>query len=223
MKYNILYVEDDPVIGEVIEEYLKTAGYHVHRYLNGNEALSAFAAERFDLAILDIMLPDTDGIDILKHLRTSDPDIGIIMLSALDDEGTQLHAFNGLCDDYIVKPVSGILLLKRVETILRRTARPATPHPDGLSLDTAAYAFYEDGQKVPLTVTEYLILAALYKRPGKVFTRAELLNLVYDTEYYGSDRVIDSHIKNIRKKLRTDIIETVIGLGYRRKESYETE
>ncbi|MDO5715336.1 MAG: response regulator transcription factor [Tissierellia bacterium] len=215
MAYKILYLEDDETISEVICEYLKIANYQVTHCLTGKEALESFEKDQYHLVILDIMVPDVDGMEVLKQIRKKNASVGIIMVSALGDEKTQLESFSLTCDDYIIKPISAILLLKRIETILRRTVSPHQQRLPGLTIDKEGYTFYEDGKKLPLTLTEYLLLEAFYENPHKVFTRNELLCRIYGEDYFGSDRVIDSHIKNLRKKVRRDVILTVVGLGYR--------
>lgn len=218
-KIKVLFLEDDEVIRDVTVEYLKLADYEVTVCENGNEAVSLFCGGSFDFVILDIMVPGISGLEVLKKIRGTDENTGVIMMSALGDEKVQIESFTAMADDYIIKPASPILLLKRMETILRRSARSMKEDSTaGIRIDREGYKIFENGKKVDFTLTEYLLFTALYDRREKVFTRDELLDEVYGTDYFGSDRVIDSHIKNMRKKLAGSYIETVIGVGYRWKE-----
>ncbi len=286
----ILYLEDDEIIGTVTREYLKIAGYDTEWILDGKEALERFIKDRnYDIVILDIMVPGIDGVKVLQEIRRIDRKVGIIMLSVLGDEKTQLETMDLLTDDYIIKPVPPVLLIKRIEAILRRispkqnscsedgdnvnqasrttptdsatpttlgnsatpttpatpitpdnsatpttpaapsnSAQPATPTDSAgsaarLVIDEEGSRFLENGKDVGLTITEYAILEIFYKNRKKVYTRAELLDIIYDQSYYGSDRVIDTHIKNLRKKLEGNYIRTMVGLGYRWNNRVENE
>ena len=174
--------------------------------------------KKFDAAVLDIMVPGKNGFEVLAYIRSHIPDMAVIMLTALDDEKTQVQAFNLYADDYIIKPVSPIILLKRMETVLRRTAgvvQPKdTPVQRGIYLQQEAYCAYYRGEKLPLTLSEYLLLQALYEKPNMVFTREQLILRIFIEDYIGNDRIIDAHVKNLRKKLPIPCIKTVIGVGY---------
>lgn len=216
--YQILFLEDEPVIREVLKEYMTISGYEVTTAENGEEAVRLLEQQKFDAAVLDIMVPGIDGFEVLRHIRSHTPDMAVIMLTALDDEKTQVQAFNLYADDYIIKPVSPIILLKRMETVLRRTAglkQSKKEEPNrGICLQQEAYAAYYQGEKLPLTLSEYLLLSALYEEPNRVFTREQLILRIYNEDYIGNDRIIDAHVKNLRKKLPTACIKTVIGVGY---------
>lgn len=144
------------------------------------------------------------------------------MLTALEDEKTQVKAFNLYADDYVIKPVSPIILLKRMETILRRTRKNDTEkdmqqdglRQRGLYLKEEAYCAYYQDKKLPLTLSEYLLLQTLFKEPNRVFTREQLILRIFNEDYIGNDRIIDAHVKNLRKKLPVPCIKTVIGVGY---------
>lgn len=216
--YQILFLEDEPVIREVLKEYMTISGYEVTTAENGEEAVRLLEQQKFDAAVLDIMVPGIDGFEVLRHIRSHTPDMAVIMLTALDDEKTQVQAFNLYADDYIIKPVSPIILLKRMETVLRRTAgltqsKKEEPHR-GICLQQETYAAYYQGEKLPLTLSEYLLLSALYEEPNRVFTREQLILRIYNEDYIGNDRIIDAHVKNLRKKLPTACIKTIIGVGY---------
>ncbi|MDE7310400.1 MAG: response regulator transcription factor [Eubacterium sp.] len=216
--YRILFLEDEPTIREVLKEYMAISGYEVTTAERGDQALKLLEQHTFDGAVLDIMVPGIDGFEVLRHIRDSLPDMAVIMLTALDDEKTQVQAFNLYADDYIIKPVSPIILLKRMETVLRRTAAGAHKNEPkeqrGLTLQQEAYCAYYQGTKLPLTLSEYLLLQVLYEEPNRVFTREQLILRIFNEDYIGNDRIIDAHVKNLRKKLPVACIKTVIGVGY---------
>ncbi len=213
----VLFLEDEPTIREVLSEYMKLSGYQVTEIGRGDEAVSLLRENTYDIAVLDVMVPGADGFEVLQYIREHCPQTAAIMLTALDDEKTQIKAFNLYADDYVIKPVSPIILLKRMETILRRTMYPAAkdrPAAERLYLDEQAYSAYYEGGKLPLTLSEYLLLLTLYKEPGRVFTREQLILHIFNEEYIGNDRIIDAHVKNLRKKLPVNCIRTIIGVGY---------
>ena len=219
----ILFLEDEPTIREVLAEYMKMQRYEVTEACDGDEAVALLKSQNFDLAVLDIIVPKRSGLEVLTYIRQEYPDMAVIMLTALDDEQTQVKAFNAYADDYVIKPVSPLILLKRMETILRRTTHNRTSPgikdqtdraEQGLSIDQDAYQAYYDGQALPLTLSEYLLLSTLYQEPQRVFTREQLILRIFNEEYIGNDRIIDAHVKNLRKKLPMNLIKTVIGVGY---------
>ena len=136
------------------------------------------------------------------------------MLTALDDIGTQVSAFNKFADEYLVKPVSPIILIKRIETLLRRI-KPNVLITHEFIMDEESYTVYVDEEEIPFTLSEFLILQMLYKNKNKVLSREQLIMGAFNEDYIGNDRIIDAHIKNIRKKLGKDYIKTVIGIGYK--------
>ena len=213
---NILILEDQQTMREILAEYIKTAGYTVYEAEDGQQAIDILDKEDISLAVLDIMVPKINGIDVLKHIHATRP-IPTIMLTALEDEQMQITAFNAMADDYVIKPASPIILIKRIEAILRRGKQQSSEHK-GLYLDKKAYMVSYNGQDLHLTVSEFLLLNALYEARGKVLNREQLIYAIYENDYFGSDRVIDSHVKNIRKKLPEDLIITVSGVGYKFKE-----
>ena len=213
----ILFLEDEPTIREVLTEYMKMQNYEVTGAEDGRQAIEKLEQETFDMAVLDIMVPRTSGLEVLDIIRGQYPDMAVIMLTALDDEPTQVKAFNAYADDYVIKPVSPIILLKRMETILRRVQRSANNQgqpPEGLTIQTEAYRAYYSGQPLELTLSEYLLLQALYEEPNRVFTREQLILRIFNEDYIGNDRIIDAHVKNLRKKLPKNYVKTVIGVGY---------
>ncbi|HHX68573.1 MAG: response regulator transcription factor [Miniphocaeibacter sp.] len=220
MKAKILFMEDELNIREVLSEYMNMAGMEVVAVESGEEAMEKLNTDMFDIAILDIMVPKISGLEVLNYIKEKNIEIGIIMLTALGDEKTQLEAFNNYADDYIVKPISPILLLKRIETLLRRLNynKAKEDYKNGLYINKDKYQAYYNEKSLELTLTEFLILDCLYEYPERVFSREQLIYKIFNEDYIGNDRVIDTHIKNLRKKLPRNYIRTVIGIGYSFKE-----
>ncbi len=218
----ILFLEDEKMIREVLSEYMVVAGHEVIPCGRGDEAIKLLQEETaFDLAVLDIRVPGASGLEVLKQIKTQIGDnAGVIMLTAYDDVNTQLEAFNFMADDYITKPASPIILIKRIEAVLRRTGKRSYGESgSGFIVDEGEYRAYYRGENLGLTVSEFVLMKTLKDHPGRVFGRDQLINIIFDEEYVANDRIIDAHVKNLRKKLPFDCIETVIGLGYRwRKE-----
>lgn len=210
----ILFMEDEPTIREVLAEYMKMQDYEVTEASDGEEAVECLNNETYDLAVLDIMVPKKNGLEVLNDIRSRFPDMAVIMLTALGDEQTQVRAFNAYADDYVIKPVSPIILLKRMETILRRASRMARIEENGLVIKKDSYQVFYNGKMLELTLSEFLLLQALYEEPKRVFTREQLILRIFNEDYIGNDRIIDAHVKNLRKKLPENCIRTVIGVGY---------
>ena len=184
---------------------------------DGVEALSLFAQQTFDLILLDLMLPKIDGFGVCELIRQQSP-VPILMLTALDGEQEQLRGFGLNIDDYVTKPFSMPVLLEKLRVILRRSgsaaAQSCVRYRDVLlKLDEREALL--GGRPLELTAREFDLLHTLLAVPGRVFTREMLLSRLWGYDFYGDDRVVDSHIKNLRRKLGRDYIETVRGLGYR--------
>ena len=213
-------MEDEKNIREVLVEYLKVSGATTFEAEDGNEAVEILKGEDIDVAVLDIMVPGMSGIDVLSFIRKNPKtkNIGVIMLTALDDIGTQVSAFNNFADEYLVKPVSPIILIKRIETLLRRI-KPQVLVNHEFIMDDESYTVFVDGEEIPFTLSEFLILQMLYENKNKVLSREQLIMGAFNEDYIGNDRIIDAHIKNIRKKLGKDYIKTVIGIGYKFSEN----
>lgn len=209
---NILVIEDEKNINEIICEYLKENGYQVFSSFDGEEGIDIIKQEKIDIAIIDIMLPKLDGYGVLKYIYENNLESGTIMLTCLDDIDSQLAAFDLYADDYMTKPVEMRLLMKRIESLLRRMKKFIKK--DGLILLEDSYQVLYNGKEVKLTLSEYLILEALFKNKNRVLTRENLISYIYDDLYLGSDRIIDVHINSIRKKIPVKCIKTVIGIGY---------
>ncbi len=213
----VLFLEDEPVISEVLSEYMKQQGYEVYPAADGEAAIQVLEQECFQFAVLDIMVPEKSGLEVLAYIRGKNLKMPVIMLTAIGEEQTQLQAFNLYADDYVIKPVSPLILLKRMETILRRSGYvdDSSHKTTGLSVQGEAYQAFYDGKSLGLTVSEFLLLDTLYQKPERVFTREQLILRIFNEDYIGNDRIVDAHVKNLRKKLPYNCIKTVIGAGYR--------
>ena len=213
----ILIVEDEFDIRELLEAYLTNEGYKVIAAEDGEEALERFHDGNPDLVLLDLLLPGLDGFQVCRAIR-EESDLPVIMLTALGSEQSELKGFDLRVDDYIAKPFSMPVLLRRVEAVLRRTmkspaARKLTHR--SLSLDLDGYKAAVNGETIELTGREFALLRVLLQNRGRVLTRQMLLNRVWGYDFYGDERIVDTHIKNLRKKLGVDYIETIRGVGYR--------
>ncbi len=213
----ILIVEDEFDIRELLEAYLTNEGYKVIAAEDGEEALELFHDGHPDLVLLDLLLPGLDGFQVCRAIR-EESDLPVIMLTALGSEQSELKGFDLRVDDYIAKPFSMPVLLRRVEAVLRRTmkgpaARKLTHR--SLSLDLDGYKAAVNGETIELTGREFALLRVLLQNRGRVLTRQMLLNRVWGYDFYGDERIVDTHIKNLRKKLGVDYIETIRGVGYR--------
>ena len=214
----ILVIEDEKDIQNIIKAFLENAGYKVETADDGLDGINIIQKNKFDLVLLDIMMPKIDGFVVCEMIRKNS-NVPIIILTALTDEESQLKGFDKLADDYITKPFSMPIVLKHIEAILRRTdnrkENVSILKYKNLVLNTENYEVFVDNKKIPLTYREYEILKLFLENQGKVFTRDNILNSIWSYDYYGDDKIVNTHIKNIRKKLGYDYIETVRGVGYR--------
>lgn len=218
----ILFLEDEPTIREVLTEYMKMQQYEVACVQDGEEAIALLKEKYFDMAVLDIMVPKVSGLEVLGFIKEHRPEMATIMLTALGDEKTQLQAFNLYADDYVIKPVSPIILLKRMETILRRVKPAGQREEKGLVIHEESYQAFYDGESLELTLSEFLLLQVLAGEPKRAFTREQLILRIFNEDYVGNDRIIDAHVKNLRKKLPGNYIKTVIGIGYQFQEGEQS-
>lgn len=220
----VLIVDDEARIVELLRAYLERDGYQVLPAYNGREALDLARQERPGLVILDLMLPEVDGLEVCRAIRR-ESNVPIIMLTARDEEADKLVGLELGADDYITKPFSPREVVARVRAVLRRAS--ASPEPDErvgvgtLLIDPQRHEVYCDGKPVTLTPTEFKLLEIMARSPGRVYSRLQLLELVQGEAYEGYERTIDAHIKNLRDKLggfRQDPgcgIVTVYGVGYK--------
>ena len=229
----IALVDDDRNILTSVSMTLEAEGFEVETYNDGQSALDAFSRRMPELAVLDIKMPRMDGMDLLQRLRQKSG-VPVIFLTSKDDEIDELMGLRMGADDYVRKPFSQRLLVERIRSILRRQEAIASDAGDSpeesqvmvrgpLSMDPLRHAVTWKGQDVSLTVTEFLLLQALAQRPGFVKSRDQLMDVAYDEQVYVDDRTIDSHIKRLRKKMRSvdsefSAIETLYGIGYRYNE-----
>ena len=214
---NILIVEDEPDIQELLCAYLQEAGYGTAVAGDGVAALDLFQSRVFDLVLLDLMLPKIDGFGVCEVIRRQSQ-VPILMLTALDGEEQQLRGFGLDIDDYVTKPFSMPVLLEKIRVILRRsggTEEGARLCYRDLVMDLDAREIFAGGRALELTAREFELLRTFLSAPGRVFTREMLLARLWGYDFFGDERVVDSHIKNLRHKLGRDYIETVRGVGYR--------
>lgn len=218
MAKKILVIDDEPQIVEICSDYIKAAGFDVIQASNGLEGLKKARAEKPDLIVLDLMMPEMDGLDVCRTIRR-ESEVPIIMLTARVEETDKLIGLEIGADDYITKPFSPRELVARIRVVLRRIAKD--PHADMIrvsdaALDRAHYQLTLPDKIIKLTPTEFEILAVLMSQPGRIFSRAQLLNAVRGVSFESYERAIDSHIRNLRRKLEPDeYIVTVHGIGYK--------
>ena len=220
MKINILIVEDEKEIREGVSEYLSEVGYNVISAEDGIQAIELFKNSKIDLVILDIMLPKANGFVVLNKIR-QESNVPVIMLTAMSDDYTQIMSFDEEADDYITKPFSIIVLHKRIEALLRRVVKVSENKKwfyGDIEIDFEGYSARKNGENIDLKPKEIKLIELLLKYEGKVLTRAQILDNLWNIEESPNDRVIDVYIKNIRKKLLLDCIVTVKGIGYKFEE-----
>jgi two-component system alkaline phosphatase synthesis response regulator PhoP len=219
----ILIADDEPRIVELARDYLEHAGFAVLTAGDGPSALQAARTRKPDLLVLDLGLPGMDGLDVARALRR-ESDLPIVMLTARDDELDRVLGLEIGADDYVTKPFSPRELVARVRAILRRVDRETEPgdriEAAGVAIDVARMRVEVEGRTVELTATEFQLLTALARQPGRVFTRSQLLDAVHGVAFESYERAIDAHVKNLRRKLEPDpsrprYILTVYGVGYR--------
>ncbi|AHF05980.1 response regulator transcription factor [Desulfitobacterium metallireducens] len=221
----ILLVDDEKNILKVLKAYLQQEGYSVTTATNGLLALTIFKENKFDLVILDLMLPGLSGQEICKEIRKIAP-TPIIMLTARDEEDQKIQGLSLGADDYITKPFSPREVIARVRAVLRRTGSETLPFADlisynnGLTIDNLKHEVHLNERLISLTATEFKLLGALAQYPERVYSRNQLIEIVQGHDFMGDDRVIDAHIKKLRQKIekapdKPKILLTVYGVGYK--------
>lgn len=214
---NILVVEDEADIQELLENFLNDAGYKTSLAGDGVQALELFNSGSFDMVLLDIMIPKIDGYGVCEFIR-SRSNVPIIMLTALDSEDNQIKGFDLKIDDYITKPFSMKVLIKKIAAVFRRCENRIE---NGLisykavTIDAEGHKVFVNGGLIEVTQKEFELLEELLRNQGRVLTRPQLLDKLWGYDFYGDERIVDSHIKNLRKKLGVNYIDTIRGVGYR--------
>jgi len=220
----VLIVDDEPEIIRLVRDYLERAGFEVMTATTGAAALREFTRRAPDLVILDLTLPETDGLDVARAIRRAG-DVPIIMLTARSEEADRVAGLELGADDYVTKPFSARELVARVRAVMRRAQIAATRDDivrvgESMVLDAPRMHVQVDGREVALTATEFQLLLYMARQPGRVFTRAQLLDAVHGVAIESYERAIDAHVKNIRHKIESDPraprhLQTVFGVGYR--------
>ena len=221
----VLVVDDEPTIGDVVFRYLRRAGYDARVASTGQEALKLAASDRPDVVVLDLMLPDLDGLEVMRRLRQHDHErTAILLLTARAEESDRVVGLRLGADDYVVKPFSPAELAARVDAMMRRLEPGREPQPplrfDGLEIDPGGRRVLLDGEQVDLTVREFDLLLFLARHRGQTFTRNQLMDRVWQFAFYDDTSTVTVHIRRLRTKLERDptrprLIETVWGVGYR--------
>ena len=220
----VLVVDYEANIRRIVTSYLRAEGFEVAEASDGEAALAKFDRVAPDLVLLDVMMPGKDGIEVLREIRTKS-DVYVIMLTARADETDSVIGLSVGADDYVTKPFGAKELVARVKAVLRRKRDPAvqsedTMSLDGLTIDVARHEVKSDGEPVTLTALEFDLLVVLAASPGRVYSRRQLLEHVWGWDYVGDDRVVDVHVRNLRKALGDEasnprFIATVRGVGYK--------
>lgn len=219
MGKNILVADDEARMRKLVCDFLKKEGLITFEAANGKQALDIFAAQEIDLLILDVMMPEYDGWVVCREVRKTSQ-VPIIMLTARGEEADELFGFDLGADEYISKPFSPRILVARVQALLRRAEnRVSQPLRSwgGLEIDESSHYVYIDKNVVDLTPKEFELLLYMVDNPGRALSREQILNAVWNYDYFGDIRTVDAHIKNLRLKLgsRGEYIQTVRGVGYR--------
>ena len=217
----VLVVEDEPKLSQLLCDYLENSGYRHQALGDGNAVIPWVRQHKPDLILLDLMLPGKDGVTLCQELRTF-TDVPIIMVTARVEELDRLLGLDVGADDYVCKPFSPREVMARVQAVLRRASREVQTNGSvsGITVDDDRQEIHCNGHLLELTLTEYRLLSLLASRPGKVFSRDRLLDCLHDEGQSASDRTVDSHIKNLRRKLSAvapgeEIIASIYGVGYR--------
>lgn len=226
MAKKVLVVDDEEKIREMISSYLKNEGYETLEAADGKNAVDYVNSEQIDIVLLDIMMPEMDGYEALKEIHMIQKNTPVIMLTAKTDEIDKIVGLELGADDYITKPFSLRELTARMKAVLRRTNADHDDHDDevlirgDMSINLSTYEVFIDGKKVNLTPTEFKILVTLAQKPGRVYSRMQLMNVAFGEAYANYERSIDTHVSNLRRKVEEDphnpnYIHTLYGIGYR--------
>ncbi len=218
--HKILLVDDEPDILEFLSYNLKKEGYEVHTALTGEEGIRLAKKEIPNLVLLDVMMPGIDGMEVCRELRSATGMDGVVIafLTARSEDYSHIAGFEAGADDYISKPIKPRVLLSRIKALLRRSTNgteSSAVDVGKLRIDRESYLVFKDGGEISLPRKEFELLSLLASKPGKVFTRDEILNKVWGDEVVVGDRTIDVHIRKLREKLGEEFIRTVKGVGYK--------
>jgi len=215
----ILVIEDEQSIGQLLKNFLENAGYKVELAGDGLEGVEKFQKGEYQLILLDVMLPKIDGYVVLEIIRKTS-DIPVIMITALEEETNQIKAFEMEVDDFIIKPFTMDLALKRIEAVLRRTQATSQNKSEILThkeinLNETTGEVFKNDKKISLTQKEYELLKLFLKNKNRLFSREFLLDTLWGYDFYGDPKIVNFHVQNLRKKLGGDYIEAVRGVGYK--------
>ena len=214
----LLIVEDEPEIRELLDNYLRHEGFDVTLAEDGVEAISKFAGSDYDLVVLDIMIPKIDGFGVCEVIKKQS-NVPVMFLSALGDDKSQIRGYDLMADDYVTKPFSMPVLIRKINALLRRndtdTRKDSILICGDIMINSDTMSVTVAGREVELTSREFDILLTLARNPGRVYSREMLLDLLWDYDSLVDERIVDSHIKNLRHKIGGEYIETVRGRGYR--------
>ncbi len=219
MSINILIADDEARMRKLVSDFLRQAGFVTFEAANGKQALDIFAVNNIDLLILDVMMPEYDGWAVCREIR-KDSSVPIIMLTARGEEADELFGFDLGADEYISKPFSPRILVARVQSLLKRGRQKVALPPrimGGLEIDETAHYVYADAKPIDLTPREFELLVYMADNAGRALSREQILNAVWNYDYFGDIRTVDAHIKNLRLKMGSlgSYIQTVRGVGYR--------
>jgi DNA-binding response OmpR family regulator len=222
---SVLVVDDEPTIGEIVSRYLERSGYETRVAADGPQAIAAVASQRPDLIVLDLMMPGMDGLEVMRRVRErAERRTAIILLTAKGEESDRVIGLRLGADDYVVKPFSPAELVARVDAVLRRVDTVADHEPalvfDGLQIDPGGRRVVAAGEEVVLTQREFELLLFLARRPGRAFSRDELMDHVWGHAFYSDTSTVTVHVRRLRTKIEPDPevprhLETVWGVGYR--------
>ena len=216
---SLVYIlEDDESIAELVKSALELSNINVKKFLNSKDFFIVLESEMPDMAILDIMLPETNGFEVITQIKTKYSSLPVIFLSAMNSELAKVKGLELGAEDYITKPFGIMELVARVKAVLRRAIPNNVIVEEDMWIDTGKMTVVKDGEKIVLTPKEFLLLTVLIQNKGKVLKREDLLNKVWGYDYIGETRTVDNHIKQLRNKTKSEKIDTVFGVGYRWKE-----
>lgn len=222
MTMNILIVDDEERIRRVLADFFKREGFGILEAKDGEEAVELYDLQKdhINLVILDVMIPGIDGWGVLRHIRSSDTDMPVMMLTAKTQDGDQIYGFEAGADDYVTKPVSPIVLVARVKALLKRSTDKMLAGKtdfDGITVDQLGHRVCIDGTELDLSPKEYDLLVYLTNNHGIALPREQLVNVVWGYDYFGDMRTLDTHIKNLRAKMgeKGACIKTLRGYGYK--------